>query len=645
MTALAVVMLVVAFALNWWPQSKTAASPPVLTPATPLPRDEARALATVSASPTIRTSAAELIKHGDLPAGHAETRLLEIFALVEQSQLPQALLKSDELVRDHPNFHLAQLVHGDLLKLRYQPATALGGVSPEQAQAAGTQLAALRAESRQRLDALQNRPPPGTVPQQFVAVSAWSSHAIAVDASRSRLYLFENTAGTSQNTTGTPSLKLIGDFFISVGKDGVGKQVEGDGRTPLGTYYITSVRDKKTLPAFYGAGALPLNYPNAVDIHQGRTGRGIWLHGTPPNMFVRATLASEGCVVLSNPDMQLMLDNVMPRTTPVVIAEHLQWVTPQAQAADRDTFEQVILSWQHSRSAMSAQAMRERYGPALADDTDTDASDSPKLRNAAKSSPAIDDGSRWLAPPQVELGLTNLSLLQNTTPEHSMVATFEETVFGQRTGTVRRQYWLLQQGRWQLLQDTVLSGPPSPSLATPTAPPLRTPVQATVTAPPSKVTGTVTANAQVKAADSKTAVAVASVPPATGSKSIKTSALPLPIHGHHPEEEAIRQAVAAWMKAWSQKNMTAYFKAYDSTFVTPVGQSRKAWEQDRKDRIVNKNTIRISLSNITIQLQGQVATVRFTQNYQADALNVSGRKTLKLIQRGKQWAITHEQVG
>ena len=99
-----------------------------------------------------------------------------------------------------------------------------------------------------------------------------------MDASRSRLYLFENTGS---------ELKLVGDYYLSVGKLGTEKSVEGDMRTPLGVYYVTSNLDPRTLKDFYGSGALPINYPNPYDMQRGKTGGGIWLHGTPPGQFSR----------------------------------------------------------------------------------------------------------------------------------------------------------------------------------------------------------------------------------------------------------------------------------------------------------------------------------------------------------------------
>ena len=50
-------------------------------------------------------------------------------------------------------------------------------------------------------------------------------------------------------------------------------------------YHFTSVLSKSELPDFYGAGALPINYPNEWDRLNGRTGHGIWLHGTPADTY------------------------------------------------------------------------------------------------------------------------------------------------------------------------------------------------------------------------------------------------------------------------------------------------------------------------------------------------------------------------
>jgi len=178
-----------------------------------------------------------------------ESRLIEVYRLTGAGQTREALQRAESLVHDHPNFQLAQLVYGDLLTTRIRPVRDFGDVPATLASGQGVQtLADLRHESQMRLKALRERPPAGTIPSQFLALSPRNRHAIAIDASRSRLYLFENTP---------QQLRLVADFYISVGKSGIEKMVEGDARTPLGVYFIVSNLDPKSLSDFYGSGACP----------------------------------------------------------------------------------------------------------------------------------------------------------------------------------------------------------------------------------------------------------------------------------------------------------------------------------------------------------------------------------------------------
>ena len=85
---------------------------------------------------------------------------------------------------------------------------------------------------------------------------------------------------------------------ISMGKAGFGKEVEGDRKTPIGLYKITSFLDDDQLTDKYGTGAYPLNYPNNWDRVKKRTGHGIWLHGLPKGVSKRPLLDSDGCVVV-----------------------------------------------------------------------------------------------------------------------------------------------------------------------------------------------------------------------------------------------------------------------------------------------------------------------------------------------------------
>ena len=368
--------------------------------------------------------------------GAAEARLIEVYRLTGAGRTREALQRAEGLVHDFPNFQLAQLVYGDLLATQAHPVRDFGAVPTGLAGGSGgTTLAELRHESQMRLKALRERPPAGTIPSQFLALSPRNRHAIAIDASRSRLYLFENTP---------QQLKLVADFYISVGKSGIEKMVEGDARTPLGVYFIISNLDPKSLSDFYGSGALPINYPNVLDSKRGKTGRGIWLHGTPPNQFSRAPQASDGCVVLSNPDLDYIIRTVEVRTTPVVISPRLDWVPPHSVQAQRKPFEDALDAWRTAKSRGDFDQLLRFYTPDFNSYGKTLAEWAPALRTEV-------DKVRGKP-----IQLKDLSYLRWTDAADTMVVTFGEVADGSRTGPTKRQYWIRQGSEWKIFFEGII---------------------------------------------------------------------------------------------------------------------------------------------------------------------------------------------
>jgi len=107
----------------------------------------------------------------------------------------------------------------------------------------------------------------------------------------------------------------------------------------------------------------------------------------------------------------------------------------------------------------------------------------------------------------------------------------------------------------------------------------------------------------------------------------------------------VEAAVANWAKAWGDRNMDAYLASYSKDFLPPTKQSHSAWAEERKTRIMGKTHISVKLSNLTTNVNGTVATVKFKQDYKADALSASSRKTLELVKSGDHWLITKEISG
>jgi murein L,D-transpeptidase YafK len=361
--------------------------------------------------------------------GVAEARLIDIYGLIGRNQTREALDKATRLVEDLPHFQLAQLVFGDLLASRIRPLKSFGDVPQDVALGGGAALGELREESLRRIKALKERPPSGTIPSQFLALSQRSKHAIAVDASRSRLYLFENTPA---------GLHLVSDYYISVGKAGTAKTTEGDQRTPLGVYYITSNLDRKSLKDFYGSGALPISYPNILDSKRGKTGSGIWLHGTPPNQFSRPPQATDGCVVLANPDLDHIIHTVEVRSTPVIIAHHLDWVAPNSVRSASKPFEETLHAWRNAKTSGDIGQILSFYMPDFSSNGKTLEQWTPTL----KSEISKVQGKT--------IQLKDVSYLRWTDTADTMVVTFGEVADGTKTGWTKRQYWMRQGNQWKI---------------------------------------------------------------------------------------------------------------------------------------------------------------------------------------------------
>lgn len=111
------------------------------------------------------------------------------------------------------------------------------------------------------------------------------------------------------------------------------------------------------------------------------------------------------------------------------------------------------------------------------------------------------------------------------------------------------------------------------------------------------------------------------------------------------QDKEVENAVRDWAAAWAAKDMSGYLGSYSKDFATPNGQSRKSWEKDRHKRIFGKSSISVNLSEVIVSVNGSNAAVKFKQIYSADSLNMSSRKTLKLIKTGNRWLIVRELNG
>lgn len=365
--------------------------------------------------------------------------LAKAVSQIEAQQLTQALTTLDQLVQRYPHFQLAQMMRADLLLAQTHALANIGG----QLDAQKTQ--ALQAEARARLNAstylAQQQQPAyllGNLPH-------WLKHIITIDLTTSRAYLFN---------VNQQQLNFSGSFYITQGSKGAGKEKEGDKRTPIGIYRMTQPIPAQKLSGFYGAGALPLDYPNSWDKRNKRTGHGIWLHGTPLEQYSRPPLASDGCVVFSNDDMSYLLKQVDWQATRVITDQSLQWTTnevqrqPNEKDALSNQLQQQIEAWRNAWEKQQANSYLNFYAADF---------------NSQKG----ENKSQWTARKQQlftlnqthHIQINGLLLLRYPSQGDLVVAEFEQRY--QRGSKIdverKRLWWQQQQGEWLIIYEEVLS--------------------------------------------------------------------------------------------------------------------------------------------------------------------------------------------
>lgn len=363
-----------------------------------------------------------------------EVLLIDVYRDLAANHLREAQTKVDALVEAYPNFRLGHLIRGDLLLMHTHMVATFGAVpnGPED------KLKNLREEAVARLKSLRERPDPDLVPRSILQLREDQKYALIVDAKRSRLYVYENQGG---------QLKFVTDYYISQGKLGVNKLKEGDQKTPLGVYYITGRLSGAKLPDFYGSGALPINYPNEWDKVNGRSGSGIWLHGTPSDSFSRPPLSSDGCVVLTNPDLHKLSASVEIGKTPVVISDHVEFVSKAKWDAERGIANRLVDAWRRDVESMNPARLIANY--------------SRRFKSAIG-----EDLNTWFGKHQQFLpGVANVSLsLRDLTfflyPGHEdmIVSTFtQDAIIGKSKHSIRkRQYWAKEGAQWKIVSETNL---------------------------------------------------------------------------------------------------------------------------------------------------------------------------------------------
>lgn len=357
-----------------------------------------------------------------------EPMLARVFAAIERNKLDDALRQTEALIAAYPNFRLAYLVKGDLLLARGRPIATLGAA----ANAPPDRLTDLRDEAKARLLAYRNKPQPNAVPRYLLQMTPEQRHAVVVDMQKSRLYVYENVAGQP---------RFVADYYVTHGKAGSQKAKEGDKKTPVGVYHVTSSLPRSRLTDFYGSGAFPINYPNEWDKRHGRSGHGIWLHGTPSDTFSRPPRASDGCVVLANQDLDALAKTLQPGLTPVIMSDQVEWLSLDDWRAERGALLRQFEDWRRDWESRDVARFLSNYSRRFQ-------SEGQNFAQWAEQKQKVAAGKTW-----IKVGAEHVSMFRSPGKEDLVVVSFDQDYRSNNLNNQMRkqQYWVKEEGRWKII--------------------------------------------------------------------------------------------------------------------------------------------------------------------------------------------------
>jgi murein L,D-transpeptidase YafK len=368
----------------------------------------------------------------NLATNLAESLLVKGLLEISEGRTKQALNTIDQLIQSVPNFKLAYLVRGDLLMAQGKYLQSFGSADNNQTEA----IKDLQDEARARIERYLSKQVKEKQPNLLLAPNEQQKYLIVVDTSKSRLYLYSNEA---------EQLKYLADYYITVGKNGVIKQAEGDKRTPIGVYFARP-KLKQPLPDLYGEGAYPLNYPNEWDRENNRRGSGIWLHGTPSNTYSRPPRASDGCVVLSNQDLKSLEPFLQTGKTPVVIVNNLEWLdsTSTSQESQKKELSAAIDKWLHDWRAQDTDKYLSHYSKEFS-------SDGINFQKWAEHKQRVQASKS-----DVQISLSDISMFSYPDTEKKLVVV--DFVQDFKSSTLKnkmqkRQYWIQENNSWKIIYE------------------------------------------------------------------------------------------------------------------------------------------------------------------------------------------------
>lgn len=188
---------------------------------------------------------------------------------------------------------------------------------------------------------------------QISETDAFSKYVFLVDKEKRKLSVFERNG---------ENIKKVDEYPTDIGKMGGNKTKRDDHKTPEGIYFLEKKLAQPEIPhSLYGVMAFTTNYPNLFDKRENKTGSGIWLHAIPDT--VALTRGSRGCVVVRNEVIKKLEDYIKLRETPILIFDHVNYVTRDEHDKRRKALSTFVENWRQAWEHQDIEKYMSFYAP------------------------------------------------------------------------------------------------------------------------------------------------------------------------------------------------------------------------------------------------------------------------------------------
>ncbi len=146
-----------------------------------------------------------------------------------------------------------------------------------------------------------------------VAIPTENLPVVIVDKAKFELHLANYKNG----------LEVFKTYKVTIGKNAGDKQVEGDQKTPEGIYRFSAKYGRQNLKPKFGAMAFYIDYPNALDRREKKTGFDIMLHSTDDPERLARSQDSDGCVVVDDARIKEIAEFIQTPISTIIIYDQL----------------------------------------------------------------------------------------------------------------------------------------------------------------------------------------------------------------------------------------------------------------------------------------------------------------------------------